>query len=197
MRRIAEAIDTDHSLRINYHEFVAAFRINMNSPSRRTSSSTDGSFKSRGGIFVEESIPEDEQNEEKNDDPSAWKSAVVESVSNVLYQHRLQLLSNFRSFDEQNSGRISSTHFKQGLQSLGHRLSEWQIDNLVKALSENEAVNYRRFIDSFRIVDMNAPNKTPGSPTALARRSSFRGGSAALAEIKGQTIAVEIDNKSE
>jgi len=117
--------------RINYVEFVNAFKIADKGPKRRTSLNST--------------------------ETSGWQSAIIHQVSNVLYQHRIQLRSAFRMFDTDNDGKVTAAEFQGGLKAinalLDHPLSEMQVEQLLKSLDKNGDgyLDYKEFLEGFQV----------------------------------------------
>ena len=125
-----------YSGRINYIEFVNAFKIADKGPKKRTSIT---------GIV----------------EGTGWQSAVIQQVSNVLYQHRIQLRSAFRLFDTDNDGKVTAGEFQGGLKAinalLDSPLSEMQVDQLMQCLDKNGdgALDYKEFLEGFQVKVVN------------------------------------------
>jgi protein phosphatase len=145
--KLAKAVDGNNSGRINYMEFVSAFKVADKGPKRRTSIK-DG--------------PDAATSSNSN-----WQMAVIQQVSNVLYQHRIQLRSAFRMFDTDNDGKVTAEEFQSGLKAinalLDNPLSEMQVDQLMKSLDRNGdgSLDYKEFLEGFQIVDASAPANIP------------------------------------
>ena len=115
-------------------EFVNAFKVADAGPKRRSSLVMEG-------------------------DLGTWQSGVIQQVTNVLYQHRIQLRSAFRMFDTDNDGKVTAAEFHNGLKAINALLdspiSDLQIDELLNALDRNGdgSLDYKEFLEGFQIVD--------------------------------------------
>ena len=120
-----------YSGRINYKEFVCAFKIADKGPKKRNS------------LLAMEA--------------PGWQSAVIQLVSNVLYQHRIQLRSAFRMFDTNNDGKVTAAEFQGGLNAinalLDSPLSEMQVEQLIKSLDKDGdgELDYKEFLEGFQV----------------------------------------------
>ncbi|KAI9905492.1 hypothetical protein PsorP6_014128 [Peronosclerospora sorghi] len=126
--RVLAAVDRDGGHSIDYNEFVAAFRVE------------DVKARASGEL--------------------TWQHSVLHHVANVLYQHRVPLCHAFRLFDPAHRGVITRDEFRTGMQTLNAvldaPLSDDQMDEVVAALDRHEdvGINYKDFLDSFRVVDV-------------------------------------------
>ena len=88
---------------------------------------------------------------------SNWQSAIIHQVSNVLYQHRIQLRSAFRMFDTDNDGKVTTEEFQSGLKAinalLDNPISEMQVEQLMKSLDKdgNGSLDYKEFLEGFQV----------------------------------------------
>lgn len=148
--KLAQAVDGNNSGRINYMEFVNAFKIADRGPKRRTS---------------------------LHGENSNWQSAVIHQVSNVLYQHRIQLRSAFRMFDTDNDGRVTAAEFQSGLKAINALLdspiSEMQVEQLMASLDRNGdgSLDYKEFLEGFQIIDGSVPSNINPATQAVRRTS--------------------------
>jgi protein phosphatase len=150
--RIFAAVDHADSQSISYLEFINAFAVD-------DTGMNSNSMKNR----------------------SSWQDSIIQMVANVLFQHRVQLLSAFRLFDLDNSGQINSDDFKTAMLTVNsifpEPLSISQIEELRYALlnSETKKINYKDFLESFQIVDVGWTNSLESS--SLTREKRRRGSS--------------------
>ena len=107
---------------------------------------------------------------------SSWQDSIIQMVANVLFQHRVQLLSAFRLFDLGNSGEISGDDFKTAMLTVNvlfpEPLSNAQISELKDALinSKSGKIDYRDFLESFQIVDVGWTNSVESSSLSREKR---------------------------
>jgi Ca2+-binding EF-hand superfamily protein len=145
--RIFAAIDHANSQQISYLEFVNAFNVDDT------------------GMINKNMI-----------NRSSWQDSIIQMVANVLFQHRVQLLSAFRLFDLGNSGEISGDDFKTAMLTVNvlfpEPLSNAQISELKDALinSKSGKIDYRDFLESFQIVDVGWTNSVESSSLSREKR---------------------------
>jgi len=156
--RLLGTMDTSGSGRINYVEFLDAFKV-VDSASV---SALDSDLEA-----VEESM---------------WQRKVIEKVVSVLYEYRIELRAAFEKFDLDGSGTVSKEEFRLGLRALtaalGSPLSDMQADELLEALDKNGdgLLSYQEFLDGFQIVDI--VSKSAITPSGTVRPTEDVGGAA-------------------
>lgn len=177
VHKLMNAIDSNHSGRINYIEFIDAFKI-ADIGKMRDTTATAAAGGAGGGGGPASASP-------RGDDSHTWQRGVIEQIVSVLYDYRIELAAAFEKFDLDGSGTVSSEEFRLGLRALtgalGAPLTDMQAQELLKALDKNGdgQLSYAEFLDGFRIVDTKTAKVTTPAPTSPTRRGSLSGGASA------------------
>jgi protein phosphatase len=154
---LMSAIDGNNSGKINYVEFLNAFKVVDKAAISPSSSGapSESSFESE-----------------------MWQRRIIEKVVAVLYEYRIELKAAFEKFDLDQSGMVNLEEFRLGLKALtgavGAPLSDMQANELMRALDKNGdgQLSYQEFLDGFRIVDTTPPVSPKSSPSSSPRSST-------------------------
>lgn len=151
-----EEIDTDRSGLIDDNEFMTAIKkleLGLSDEEiLKVSAALDSDHS--GKIDYKEFADAFKVKESKNAGHN-----IIQQITNVLYQHRMQLRSAFRMFDANNDGKISKDEFLNALNNMNLALDSpitpEQVDELMACLDKdgNGSLDYKEFFEGFKIVD--------------------------------------------
>jgi len=90
---------------------------------------------------------------------SSWQAGIINQINNFIYQHRLEIASLFRQFDQDNSGAVDRQEFVEGFRRINkafdQSLTDEQIISIMKSLDKDGdgKISYSEFLGAFRPVD--------------------------------------------
>ena len=70
----------------------------------------------------------------------------METYSGERMKDREQLIDAFKVFDHSGYGLITASELRQAMLSLGEKLSEEQIDDMIRDASNDGSINYEQFV---------------------------------------------------